>query len=133
VTPALPCRAHVCRGVHVPGVVTQGETFEEALDNARDALETMLDLSKEGDPLPKASEPQQLSRKIVKSGAIPAPIQAELSVPMARVNISIEQPLLERIDRAASAAGQTRSGFLASAARAALRGTKEGKKTRAVA
>jgi predicted RNase H-like HicB family nuclease len=33
----------------VPGVVTQGETPEEALDNARDALETMLDgLSEEG-------------------------------------------------------------------------------------
>ncbi|MEH3119408.1 MAG: type II toxin-antitoxin system HicB family antitoxin [Methylorubrum populi] len=36
------------------------------------------------------------------------------------MNISVEESLLKRIDRAAEAAGESRSGFLAQAAKARL-------------
>ena len=39
-----------------------------------------------------------------------------------RVNISLDEGLLARIDKAAASAGQTRSGFLASAARERIKG-----------
>jgi hypothetical protein len=37
-----------------------------------------------------------------------------------RLNISLDKSLVEQIDRAAASAGQTRSGFLAEAARSRL-------------
>ena len=39
-----------------------------------------------------------------------------------RVNVSLDEGLLARIDKAAARAGQTRSGFLASAARERIKG-----------
>ena len=39
-----------------------------------------------------------------------------------RLNISLDEHLVEQIDRAATAQGQTRSGFLAEAAKSKLRG-----------
>jgi metal-responsive CopG/Arc/MetJ family transcriptional regulator len=39
-----------------------------------------------------------------------------------RLNISLDERLVEAIDRAAAAVGQTRSGFLADAAKTRLKG-----------
>ncbi|MGI8551996.1 MAG: type II toxin-antitoxin system HicB family antitoxin [Dehalococcoidia bacterium] len=45
----------------LPGCVTQGDTVEEALDNARDAIELYLEsLSKLGEEIPEEREPLQL-------------------------------------------------------------------------
>lgn len=46
----------------------------------------------------------------------------DIDLPMrsVRVNITLDQGVLKRIDRAASAAGETRSGFLVAAAKARL-------------
>jgi metal-responsive CopG/Arc/MetJ family transcriptional regulator len=49
--------------------------------------------------------------------ALLALIAVEVPGKALRVNISLDEGLLARIDKAAERAGQTRSGFLASAAR----------------
>jgi predicted RNase H-like HicB family nuclease len=45
----------------LPGCITQGETLEECLDNAREAIELYLDgLEASGKPLPEEREHPQL-------------------------------------------------------------------------
>lgn len=54
------------------------------------------------------------------AGAMVALVQVELPGRAVRVNISMEEGLLRRIDRAAEATGESRSAFLAQAAKARL-------------
>ncbi|MDR3488040.1 MAG: type II toxin-antitoxin system HicB family antitoxin [Bradyrhizobium sp.] len=49
-------------------------------------------------------------------------VDVTLPAKAVRVNITIDERLIERIDRAAAAEGETRSGYLAAAARARLAG-----------
>lgn len=56
-------------------------------------------------------------------GAMIGLVEADLPGRAVRVNISVEESLLRRIDRAAEAAGESRSGFLAEAAKARLTAT----------
>lgn len=45
----------------MPGCVTEGDTLDEALDNARDAIETYLEgLIKHGEPIPDEDVRPQL-------------------------------------------------------------------------
>jgi hypothetical protein len=55
-------------------------------------------------------------------GAVVALIPFELPAKAVRLNISMDENLLLAVDRAAEAVGQTRSAFLAEAARQRLRG-----------
>ena len=77
------------------------------------------------------SEPLPLLRNVAQlradpelddwfDGATIAAVEVELPGRAVRVNISIDESLLERVDRAARAAGQTRSSFLAEAVRRRL-------------
>ena len=46
----------------LPGCYTQGDTLEEALENARDAIRLYLDdLEAEGEPIPVESAPPELA------------------------------------------------------------------------
>lgn len=46
----------------LPGCVTEGDTLEEALENARDAIETLLSyLEEKGRPIPQETSPPQLA------------------------------------------------------------------------
>jgi predicted RNase H-like HicB family nuclease len=109
----------------VPGAITQGDTLEEAVLNAREALELTLEgITEDGEDLPSARNDSGVMRRIAKSGALPVAISAETPTQNVRVNVSLDQRLLTRIDRAADASGRTRSGFLAEAARAALTNAK---------
>lgn len=46
----------------LPGCITEGDTFEEALDNARDAIRLYLeDLAAEGEPIPEEATPPELA------------------------------------------------------------------------
>jgi predicted RNase H-like HicB family nuclease len=53
-------------------------------------------------------------------GALVALLDVDLPTRSVRVNITVDESVLKRIDRAASAAGETRSGFLVAAAKARL-------------
>jgi predicted RNase H-like HicB family nuclease len=115
----------------LPGCVSAGETAEEAARGGAEALalhiEGMID---DGEDLPAPSalddlavdeDVEEVARMLI--GATP-PSRA------ARINVTIEESLLARIDRAAEESGLTRSGFLAQAARERLAGAPQAGKRR---
>lgn len=106
-----------------PGCTAMGETQEEAIDNATEALaEWMSDQVADGRQLP----PPRTYRQILKSGEYPELGNGGIvaSIPLlrdtgklARANISLDSGLLADIDEASARRGVTRSAFLAAAAR----------------
>lgn len=50
----------------LPGIVTQGETYEEAVEMAKDAIALYLtDLASDGQPIPTEHVPPQLAKVTV--------------------------------------------------------------------
>jgi predicted RNase H-like HicB family nuclease len=108
-----------------PGCIAGGDTVDEALRRGRDALdfhvESMLEV---GEALPRIRDIAEIKADPDYAedfaGALVAVVDAEAPAKAVRVNISIDERLLDRIDRAAEASGETRSGFIAAAARERL-------------
>lgn len=105
----------------VPGCFSCGETIEEAIKNAREAIyshiETLLELGEDANI--KATAIDHLVNKDEFSGALWALIDVDLSRVDAtpeRVNISLPRFVLNRIDNHTKTNHETRSGFLARAA-----------------
>ena len=110
------------------GCTAMGETQEEAIDNATEALsEWAADEIADGRELPKARTYLQIvkSKKFPElgSGAMVAsiPLLRETGK-LARANISLDAGLLADIDEASARRGVTRSAFLAAAARELIKG-----------
>lgn len=101
----------------LPGCFSAGDTLDEAMDNAREAidlwLETVID---DGGAVP---EPRTLTENHANpeyAGWVWAVVEvdlAALSDKAERVNITLPARVLRRIDAAARAAGETRSGYIA--------------------
>lgn len=105
----------------IPAAITQGESGAEAVRNARDALETVLDhLAEMGEAAPSPSDPVRLSAEITARGHVPSLITLHREVRQ-KVNLALDRRLVERIDEAARAAGLTRSDWISQTARGALR------------
>jgi predicted RNase H-like HicB family nuclease len=112
-----------------PGAVSGGRSVEEAIERGRATLAYHIaGLAEDGAslPIPRSldelrSDPdvQEATRK---EGAVIVQVPIELPGKQVRVNISIDDGLLASIDRAATQAGKTRSGFIAEAAQARLKG-----------
>jgi predicted RNase H-like HicB family nuclease len=101
----------------LPGCFSAGDTLDEAMDNAREAIELWLEIAiDDGVAIP---EPKHISvhlRNPEFDGWIWAVVSvdlAELSDKVERVNITLPARVLRRIDAAAKSAGESRSGFLA--------------------
>ena len=115
-------------GVVVPdlsGCFSAGDTLDEALTNAREAillhLEGLLD---DGQSFPKPSAIERLRSKRSYRGwtwAIVDVDVSELGDKAARVNITLPQRILRAVDAHARKQGETRSGFLARGALDAMR------------
>ena len=108
-----------------PGCVTTASNMRSAIERAGQALALHVEgMIEDGAALPEARTAEQLRAVEPEwmDGAILALIGVEVLGKALRVNISLDEGLLARIDKAAAAAGQTRSGFLASAARERIRG-----------
>jgi predicted RNase H-like HicB family nuclease len=104
----------------LPGCIADGATIADLLVAARTKLADRLKaLSDDGESWPEASamEAMQLN---ARPGVVLLLIDIEVDDPPTRVNISIGERLLKRIDAAAQKSGMTRSGFLAQAARVSL-------------
>ncbi len=104
-----------------PGCVAAGGTPDEALRRGAETLRFHIaGMMDDGEALPKLRGLSELQRtKAFKShakGAAVVAVNVELPGKAVRVNVSLEERLLEAIDRAASHAGQSRSAFLAEAA-----------------
>lgn len=108
----------------MPGCTSMGDTVDEALRNAQEALRMWAeDAIADGETLPVprgfeeiANEPDVASE--LKRGAALAivPLLLETGRPV-KANLSLDAGLLAAIDDAAAARGLTRSAFLSSAAR----------------
>jgi predicted RNase H-like HicB family nuclease len=108
-----------------PGCIAGGETVDEALRRGRDALDFHVESMMEvGEPLPNIRDIAEIKADPEYAedfaDALVAVVDAEVPAKAVRVNISIDERLLDRIDRAAQATGETRSGFIAVAARERL-------------
>lgn len=101
----------------LPGCVSAGRTVNEAVINAEEALYGHLAVMAEhGDPIPEPSEITMISAEEWSKEHCRVLVRGERPGKAVRVQVSIEEGLLARIDRVAA----NRSRFLADAARAAL-------------
>lgn len=115
-------------GVVVPdltGCFSAGDTLEEALVNAQEAillhLEGLLD---DGHAIPKSTDLETLKIKRIYRGWTWAVVDVDLSElgdKAARINITLPRRVLRAVDVHARRSGETRSGFLARAAIDAMR------------
>jgi predicted RNase H-like HicB family nuclease len=118
-----------CYGVSfpdVPGCTSAGDTLDEALTNAVDALSghiRLMESDGEATPQPRTLEALNVDpefREDMKGAIISAvPLVRDRSS-TTRINVSLDLGLLEAIDGLAKQRSQTRSAFLASAARREL-------------
>ena len=102
----------------LPGCVSAGATIQEAVRNGEEALDGHLSVSTEhGDMIPDPSELDVIEVDPDVDEVARVLIRADRPGKSVRLNITLDEGLLARIDRIAP----NRSGFLASAAQAALR------------
>lgn len=110
----------------LPGCFSAGDTMEEASQNAVEALATHIRwLETDGDPVPSprpmdaiVADPD-LAADLEGAMLIGVPLVRDLGS-TTRINVSLDLGLLKAIDDEARSRGQTRSAFLASAARREL-------------
>jgi predicted RNase H-like HicB family nuclease len=110
-----------------PGCVSAGATLDEAVERGRATLAFHVEgMVEDGDSLPPIRTLEELRAdkdyRADAKGAVVVAVPFELPGKSVRLNISLDERLVEAIDRAAAAAGQTRSGFLADAAKIRLKG-----------
>ena len=101
----------------LPGCVTAGETLDEARVFAEEALVLHLArLAQDGDPAPEPSSLEAIMRQRENQDGVAVLIPTKSSSRVVRVNITLPEDVLERIDAYAEKHGMNRSGFLARAA-----------------
>ncbi|HYF23190.1 MAG TPA: type II toxin-antitoxin system HicB family antitoxin [Caulobacteraceae bacterium] len=111
----------------LPGCVSAGDTADEAVREAEDALALHLEaLIEEGIELPIARGIEQMDMAEAAEAVGKVLIGAEEPDLSERVNVMLPRSLLGRIDRRASEKGLSRSAFLAMAARWALEAAQRG-------
>jgi predicted RNase H-like HicB family nuclease len=100
-----------------PGCVSAGSTLDEAVLGAHEALAGHVALMvADGDPLPEPTSLEAVAAKREPSTVAITLVPVTLPGKMQRVNITMDQSLLEEIDSIAD----NRSRFLAEAARSEL-------------
>lgn len=105
-----------------PGCVSTGRTIDDVLRKGSEALTFHVSgMIEDGDRMPGLRTLSELVEaadyRAAADGAVVAAVPFELPGRAVRVNISIDEHLLEAVDRAAQAVGQSRSAYLAEAAR----------------
>jgi predicted RNase H-like HicB family nuclease len=102
----------------LPDCTVDGRDLAELLVNARQALAARLQAMADAvEPWPQATPIEQIA---LAPGVIPMLVDIAVDDPPVRVNISLGERLLQRLDAAAGARGMTRSGFIAQAVRVSL-------------
>lgn len=101
----------------LPGCFSAGDTLEEAFDMAKEAVEGWLEVClDDGAEIPKPSSLEAISNLSDYQGWILGTVDVDmskLSDKAERVNITIPQRVLRRLDALANKAGDTRSGYIA--------------------
>ncbi len=103
----------------LPGCFSAGDTMEEALQNTEEAILTHIEgLLLDNDPIPSPSSMEELLKRNIDTSAIWGVVSIDLnklSERTKRVNITIAEKLLSKIDAYAEKEGETRSGLLVTA------------------
>ena len=101
----------------LPGCFSAGDTLDEAIDNAKEAIELWLEtVIDDNGSVPEPGSISQHQSNAEYAGWVWAvvPIDlAALSDKVERVNITLPARVLRRIDAAAKEAGESRSGYIA--------------------
>ena len=102
----------------LPGCFSAGDTMEEAMVQAEDAIEAWIEAAIDaGEVIPASSEIEALRAAHPElKGWLWALVKvnpAALDDTLERVNISLPRRVLHRLDARARSAGETRSGFIA--------------------
>ena len=104
----------------LPGCFSAGATVEEAIDNAIEAVLTHAEgLLADDEPVPTPTSITELKERYREANNLWALVEVDfskLSEKMARVNISVPENLLSKIDSYATKTGASRSGMLVNAA-----------------
>jgi predicted RNase H-like HicB family nuclease len=107
-----------------PGCVTGAEDIDTAMRKAAEVLAFHAEGLADDGPLPEVRTLAQLQKdRDFRSDAKSAAVAFIPYMPPSRalrINITMDESLVSRIDRAAADLGETRSGFLAGAARKRL-------------
>lgn len=101
----------------LPGCFSAGDTLEEAIDDAAEAIELWLEtVIDDGGAVPEPkpiAEHQKDPEFADWIWAVVSVDLAQLSDKAERINITLPARVLRRIDAQAKAAGESRSGFIA--------------------
>ncbi len=108
-----------------PGATTVADDLDTLYRKAAEMLAFHVGgMAEDGDAIPTLRTLSELQQDPVfredGKDAMIGLVDVDLPGKAVRVNVSIEEGLLKRIDHAAAAAGESRSSFLARAARARL-------------
>jgi predicted RNase H-like HicB family nuclease len=106
----------------LPGCVTAGKNLDDARAMAQEALALHLEgLTEDGEAVPEPSSLEEVMADHDNRDGVAILVAVPHSVAKAvRVNITIPEDILGRIDRHAEREGMTRSGFLVKAAKLAM-------------
>ncbi|CDZ60866.1 DNA-binding protein, CopG family [Neorhizobium galegae bv. orientalis] len=101
-----------------PGVVTAGTTLDEARHMAEEALAFHVEgMVEDGETIPEPSSLESVMANPDNLDGVAILVTLKTQVAKAvRINITLPEDVLERIDRFAADHGLSRSGFLARAA-----------------
>jgi predicted RNase H-like HicB family nuclease len=111
-----------------PGCVSGGRTVSEAIARGREGLSLHLDALAEDNaamPLLRDLDALRADPALTEDFAeavMVVALDVDVQGRAVRVNITLDEGLLARIDRRVAELGETRSGFLATAAKARLAG-----------
>jgi predicted RNase H-like HicB family nuclease len=115
---ATPPAGYRAQFPDLPKCEAEGRDLAELLLNARQVLIGRLEaIANEGDEWPRATPIEEVAPE---TGVMLIPIDVAVDDPPIRVNISLGERLVQRLDAAAEARGMTRSGFIAQAVRVSL-------------
>ena len=95
------------------GCVSVGKNLEEAEEMAQEALQFHIDgMLKDGEELPKAKTLDEVKKKY-KKVEIFAMISVKIKTKATRINITIDEKLLRKLDKFLLNRDETRSSFFA--------------------
>lgn len=102
-----------------PGCVTAGKTLEEARLFAQEALNLHVrGMVEDGEKIPAPSSLDEIQADPENRDAVVLAVHVDTEKWKAvRINITVPENILERIDRVSRVQGKTRSGFLTDLAR----------------
>jgi len=106
----------------LPGCVTAGGTLDEARDMAAEALALHIEgMIEDDEAIPEPSSLESVMADAANRDGVAILVAApDRAVRSVRINVTLPEDVLAKIDAYASANGYTRSGFLAIAAKKAL-------------